>query len=199
MESTKSSKRNLTKYIAVVAAMALVSGVLAFSASAHLGGSVRSPQTNGPDLVSANITNVDGQEVRYCFDEVVTDEGDPDDFFLQGWDEDDGTEGEDNGLASQSECVDVDFDAPTENEAHLEIVQYTIACVIEDSVLDRQSQDNPENCVTLQGSTAQGGLGRTAGPDLVSAQIESETSDTIICLRDKSPTIKRGRRRGRRR
>jgi hypothetical protein len=168
---------------AVISAIALLVSVLVASAGAHVGADVRPPITSRPDLLNARITNLADHIVTYCFDEsvVVDDTSDPGLFSLEGYENEDEDRGDLAQLASDNKCVEVDFDLD-EFELHLRIDNYTQACVAEAATTGSggsPTDENTENCVTLTGSTAGGGMGITDGPDLQSAAIVSSSDRTI--------------------
>lgn len=166
-------KSKFLSWVSALSAVALVSGALVVTASAHIGASHTPLFTDGPDLVSATL---DGDDVDYCFDEEIgrepTDAGD---FFLAGYDSETEAAGDSVDFDDDDEnCVQVGFGAAVEREEN-----FTVAGVEEDAVETRTTNDiNPQGTVELLGSTATGGEGRTVAPNLVDFD-DDEQADEI--------------------
>jgi len=168
-------KSKFLAWVSAASAVALVSGILVIAANASIGSSSNMLETDGIDLVSANV---DGHDVDYCFDQQIgrepTDAGD---FSLFGYDSDPSSDAVGTSVdfdEDDENCVEVSFGAGIEREPN-----FTTAAVAEDAVETRGDVSNPQATVDLGGSTAAGGEGITTAPNLVDFEAR-ETADEII-------------------
>jgi len=168
-------KSKFLAWVSAASAVALVSGILVIAANASIGSSSSMLETDGIDLVSANV---DGHDVDYCFDQQIgrepTDAGD---FSLYGYDSDDTSDAFGTSVdfdEDDENCVEVSFGAGIEREPN-----FTAAAVAEDAVETRGDVSNPAGTVDLGGSTAAGGEGITTNPNLVDFEAR-ESADEII-------------------
>jgi len=158
------------KWLASLGALVLIAGVVVVNANAHIGASHRPFETEGPDLLTAEI---DDDQVVYCFDQEVTDVSDEAGFHLRGYNSVTEATSDSADLAEEEECVEVEFD-----DTDRDISEFTVGSIDEDTVEDRSDESNVESAVTLTGSDATEEEGRTDAPNL--EEFEADDDDETI-------------------
>jgi hypothetical protein len=168
-------RNRATAWVAALAAVSLVSGMLMVSASAHIGASHSPIDTDMPDLVS--VEAVDDSAVNYCFDDGVVDFSAASDFSLSGYDADTVAVG-DNGDPTPSEpnCLTIEFDIDRD------VRNFTIGFIAEGAAESREGDESPAGAAALEGSTATGGEGTTVAPNLT--DWDASSSDEIDYIFD---------------
>jgi hypothetical protein len=163
-------RKKFLSAVAALGAVALVSGMLAVTANAHIGASHSPIHTDLPDLTSVEV--VDGGSVDYCFDEVVTDFSSEADFLLSGYNADTVAAGDDaEPDPDQEKCILVDFDDDRDAE------NFTIGYILDGAAETRAGDEAIANAAALTGSTAEGGDGVTVAPNLT--EWDTASSDEI--------------------
>jgi Calx-beta domain len=165
--------------LVMVASLVIPAGI----ANAAIGGSPPNTTTAGPDLRSAQVTNVAQDRVKVCFDQPVASFApNANSFHLVGYNDIANAMGQSIGTDADPNCLQVDF-----TNTPRAVTQYTILNVDAGAVSNTSlSNQNLDSSVALTGiSLGNGGLpGRTTGPDLVSAAKDSAVPNDVIYTHD---------------
>jgi hypothetical protein len=175
-------RKSFLTTVAALGAVALVSGLLAVTASAHIGASHSPIDTDLPDLTS--VERVSDDEADFCFDEVVTDFSAAGDFILSGYDADHIAVGDDaDPDPDKDDCILVQFDEDRD------VANFTIGYVLEGAAETRGGDGSTANAAELEGSTVEDTEGDTVAPNLLdwdasgSDEIEYTFDEQVNCDR----------------
>jgi hypothetical protein len=127
-------------------------------------------ETEAPDLLS---TSIEGEDVVYCFDEEIQQVFGAGNFFLHTYDSAVQTSGTDVDLDQDEACVRAAFAG-----SDLDLVDYTIAGVLDSAVQDQDTDGNYEATAALEGIELDDPDGDTQAPELIDFE-ENEPDDQI--------------------